>query len=41
MTHLDRIDPHSARRRSITLAVRVVLGVGLVAFLALSLLPAG
>ena len=39
MRHLDRLDPMAARRRSITLAVRVVLGLGLATFLAVNLLP--
>ena len=41
MSHLDRLDPGATRRRSITVAVRAVLAVALVAFLALSLLTTG
>ncbi len=41
MPHLDHLDPQAARRRYISTAVRTVLGVGLVAFLVLSLLPGG
>lgn len=41
MAHLEHPDPGAARRRSITIVVRTALGVGLIAFLALSLLPGG
>ena len=41
MRELDRLDPTAARRRSITVAVRTVIAVGLLAFLAGNLLPLG
>ncbi len=41
MSDLERLDPAAGRRRSIALAVRVALGLGLVAFLAVSLLSLG